>query len=323
MGMRIVIALDPTSAEARAYERHLAPFGDRVAVRYVGPGDLAGAVVDAEILVGQRVASEIFARAERLRWFSSWAAGIETVVTPELLARGVAVTNASGVHGPNIAEHVLGMMLMFTRDLHGYVRRQLTHQWQREPSVIEELSGKTLLIVGLGRIGEALAERARSFGMRVVGVKRDPSKRHDSDVAVDAVVGFDGLDAALVEAHHVVVAVPLTETTRGMFDARRLGLMRRDAYFYNIARGGVVDEPALIAALRAKAIAGAGLDVFAEEPLPPTSALWELPNVIITPHIAGVTPHYYDRAARLFAENLERYLAKEPLENLYQASRGY
>jgi len=186
-----------------------------------------------------------------------------------------------------------------------------------------ELTGKTLLIVGLGRIGEAIAARARPFGVRLVALKHDPSTRHDASVAVDELLGMDALDDALGRAHHVCVTVPLTRETHHLIDARRIARLRADAFVYNVSRGAVIDEAALVAALRAGKLAGAGLDVFEEEPLPPTSPLWDLDNVILTPHVAGLTPLYYDRTAALFADNLDRFLAGQPLRNRFDPARGY
>jgi D-2-hydroxyacid dehydrogenase (NADP+) len=244
-----------------------------------------------------------------------------------LLSRGIVLTNASGVHGPNIAEHLLAMILMFTRAMPRLHRAQLARRWERSfasrgdgPS---ELTGKTLLIVGLGRIGEAVATRARPFGVRLVAVKHDLSTRHDAGVTVDELVGMDALDEVLGRADHVCLTVPLTRDTHHLIDARRLAVMRPGAYLYNISRGAVIDQAALVDALRSGRLAGAGLDVFEHEPLPEHSPLWDLDNVILTPHVAGVTPHYFERTAALFAENLDRFLSGRPLRNVYDPARGY
>jgi phosphoglycerate dehydrogenase-like enzyme len=177
--------------------------------------------------------------------------------------------------------------------------------------------------VGLGRIGEAIAGRARPVGMRVVALKRDPSARYDPTVAVDEIAGLEALDEALGRADHVCVTVPLTPATRHLIDAARIARLRAGAYFYNVSRGAVIDEAALVAALRAGKLAGAGLDVFEEEPLPAESPLWDLENVILTPHVSGTTPLYYDRTAALFADNLDRFLAGQPLANRFDPARGY
>jgi D-2-hydroxyacid dehydrogenase (NADP+) len=326
---RILIEAPPDSADADHFRAALARFQGRVALTFAASDgeDFARALPDADVVVTGGLTDDELARAGRLRWFSSVAAGLDGIVTPALLARGVAITNASGVHGPNIAEHVLAMMLMFTRGLPKLFRAQLARRWERSltsrSQAFGELTGKTLLIVGLGRIGEAIAARARPFGVRVVALKQDPSARHDAGVAVDELLGMDALDDALGRADHVCLTVPLTPATQHLMDAGRIARLRADAYLYNISRGTVIDEAALVDALRAGKIAGAGLDVFEEEPLPDTSPLWDLDNVILTPHVAGVTPLYYQRTAALFADNLERFLAGHPLANRFDPARGY
>jgi phosphoglycerate dehydrogenase-like enzyme len=324
---QILIALGPDSADAAPFRAALAPFGDRIAVAFAAGPELARALPEAEIVVAQSLSDDELALAPRLRWLSSWAAGVERVARPSLLSRGIVLTNASGVHGPNIAEHLLAMILMFTRAMPRLHRAQLARRWERRfashADGPEELTGKTVLIVGLGRIGEAVAARARPFGVRLVAVKHDPSTRHDAGVAVDELVGMDALDEVLGRADHVCLTVPLTRQTHHLIDARRLGLMRAGAYLYNISRGAVVDQAALVDALRSGRLAGAGLDVFEHEPLPEQSPLWDLDNAILTPHVAGLTPHYFERTAALFAENLDRFLSGRPLRNVYDAARGY
>jgi phosphoglycerate dehydrogenase-like enzyme len=159
--------------------------------------------------------------------------------------------------------------------------------------------------------------------VRVVALKHDPSTRHDDGVAIDELLPMDALDEALGRADHVCLTVPLTPETRHLMDARRLARLGAGAFLYNVSRGAVIDEAALVAALRAGKLGGAGLDVFEEEPLPETSPLWDLDNVILTPHVAGVTPLYYQRTAALFADNLDRFLAGRPLANRYDPARGY
>jgi len=328
-GLSVLIHLAPESADAAHFRRALARFAGRVALTFAAEdgADFARALPDAEVVVTGGLTDDEIARATRLRWLSSVAAGLDEIATPALLARGVVITNASGVHGPNIAEHVLAMILMFTRGLPALFRAQLARRWERNQTSRSEgpgeLTGKTLLIVGLGRIGEAIAARARPFGVRVVAVKHDPSKRHDAGVAVDELLGMDALDEALGRADHVCVTVPLTPATHHLMDARRIARLRADAFLYNISRGAVIDEAALVDALRAGKLGGAGLDVFEEEPLPGTSPLWDLDNVILTPHVAGLTPLYYQRTAALFADNLDRFLSGRLLDNSFDPARGY
>jgi phosphoglycerate dehydrogenase-like enzyme len=322
----LVVAAPHSVTDPEPFRSALARFEGRVALTFAAGDDLERALPDADVIVAQDLSDSDLARAGRLRWFSSVAAGLDGIVTPALLARGVAITNASGVHGPNIAEHLMAMILMFTRGLPRLFRAQLARRWERDlksRSDGDELTGKTLLIVGLGRIGEALAARARPFGVRLLAVKHDPSARHDAAVPVDELLSFDALDDALGRADHVCLTVPLTHETHHLMDARRLARMRASAFIYNVSRGAVIDEAALVDALRAGKLAGAGLDVYEEEPLPETSPLWGLENVILTPHVAGVTPLYYERAAALFADNLDRFLGGRPLANRFDPARGY
>jgi D-2-hydroxyacid dehydrogenase (NADP+) len=325
--MKVLIDLPPDSADVRWFRAALARFDGRVTLTFAVGEDFARALPDAEVVVAQELSDGELARAGRLRSLSSVAAGLDGIATPALLARGVALTSASGVHGPNIAEHVLAMLLMFTRGMPRLYRAQRARRWERNLKSRSdgpgELTGKTLVIVGLGRLGEAIAARARPFGLRVVALKRDPAARYDAGVAVDELLGMDALDDVLGRADHLCLTVPLTRATHHLLDARRLARLRAGAYLYNVSRGAVIDEAALVDALRAGRLAGAGLDVFEQEPLPESSPLWELDNVILTPHVSGATPLYYERTATLFADNLDRFLAGQPLANRFDPARGY
>lgn len=321
----VLVMLDPDDPDAHPFRQCIAQdpeLASRVDLRFAAGESIATAIVDAEVVVGAHLPAERLAQAPRLKWMSFWSAGLDGKITPELLQRGLILTNASGVHGPNIAEHVLACMLMFTRRMHLYLRKQIAREWWRQ-SDAEELTGQTLGIVGLGRIGEALTIRAKAFGMRVIATKRNPNTRYDPAATPDILLPPERLHHLLAEADHVCVAVPYTPETHHLINAAALGRMKPTAYLYNIARGRVVDEPALIAALQEGRIAGAGLDVFETEPLPPDSPLWRMENVILTPHVSGLTPHYFTRTAALFVENLRRYLRGAPLLNRYDPDRGY
>jgi len=294
---------------------------DRVVVHAaVATGDLTP-LHDAEIIVCGTLTPEALAAAPHLRWVSFWASGLDQKVRPDILARDLIITNAAGIHGPNIAEHIMAYMLVFTRRFPTYAAAQRDHRWIHDLEATEELTGQTLGIVGLGAVGHALAVRARPFGMRVVATKRDPGS--DGTSAVDVVYAPGDLPRLLSESDHVAITVPYTRETHHLLDAAMLARMRPGAYLYNTARGAVVDEQALIEGLRSGRIRGAGLDVFEQEPLPPDSPLWDMPSVIVTPHVAGFTPYYFTRAATLFADNVERYLSGRPLANRYDAARGY
>ncbi len=325
----VLVALDAADTDAQPYRDVIASdaaLRDRIDLRF-GRGDaLAPHLPDAEVAVCGNLSPEQIDAAHRLRWISYWSAGMDGKATAQIRERDLLLTSASGVHGANIAEHVLCFMLMFTRRMEVYFRAQMEGRWERGLPGIKggasELTGQTLGIVGLGRIGEALATRAAAFGMRVVAVKRDPTARY-AEAPIDALYGFDGIPRLLAEADHACISLPYTSQTHRLFDAEMLAHCKAGAYLYNIARGKIVDEAALIDALRGGRLAGAGLDVFETEPLPADSPLWKLPNVLITPHTSGTTPHYFARAAALFAENLKRYLRGETLSNLYDTTRGY
>jgi phosphoglycerate dehydrogenase-like enzyme len=325
--LRVLVDVPPGSTDEGYFRTALARFDGRIAVTYADGDAFVRALPEAEVVVAGDLTDDHLARAHQLRWLSSVAAGLDEIATPAILARGIAITNASGVHGPNIAEHLMAMILMFTRGMPKLFRAQLARRWERDLKSRSdgpgELTGKTLLIVGLGRIGEALAVRARPFGVHVVAVKHDPGSRHDAGVGVDELLPVGALDDALGRADHVCLTVPLTRATHHLMDARRLGRMRPGAFLYNVSRGAVIDQAALVEALRVGKLGGAGLDVFEEEPLPAGSPLWDLDNVILTPHVAGVTPLYYQRTAALFAENLERFLSGLPLANRFDRERGY
>jgi phosphoglycerate dehydrogenase-like enzyme len=321
--------LAPDDPDSNAYRHAIANdprLAELVDLRFAKGDQIAEKLRDAEVATCGNLTREQIDMAKRLRWISFWSAGLDGKVTEQIRERKLLLTNNSGVHGANIAEHVLAFMLIFTRRMDVHFRSQLAGRWERglpaNKAGADELTGQTLGIVGLGRIGEALALRAAAFDMRIVAAKRDPSFRHGG-APIEAVFGLDDLPRLLEQSDHICISLPHTPETDRMFDAEMLAHCRPTAYLYNIARGRIIDEAALIDALSNNRLAGAGLDVFEKEPLPPDSPLWTLPNVLITPHTAGITPHYFKRTAALFAENLVRYLAHEPLNNLYDASRGY
>jgi phosphoglycerate dehydrogenase-like enzyme len=278
------------------------------------------------VFYGFRFPPELLARAPRLRWIQSASAGVEDMARA-LRGRDVVLTNAAGVAAAPIAEHALGVILMFCRNLHVAGRRQSEARWDRfgvmsgTGTPIRELRGSRVLIVGLGPIGRILADDCSGLGAIVRGVRRNPS---DSPVRpFESVAGPQALDSLLPWADFVVLAVPDTAETHHLIGERQLALMRADAYLVNVARGSVVDEDALVAALQRGAIAGAGLDVFQEEPLPSSHPLWSLQNVILTPHVSGVTPQYFERALALFTDNLARHLEGKPLRNTVNQELGY
>lgn len=287
--------------------------------------DLPDALADAEVFVGWTFPARWFAHAKRLRWVHSANAGVEANLFPEMVASDVLLTNGAGLHSVSIPEHVLGLMLALGRNFHESIRLQARASWERFAVIvfaggIKELDGSNLAILGAGAIGTALAKLGAALGMKVRVLRRRPGKPVDG---AEAVVGPEEKLALLAWADFVVLATPLTRETENLIDGEALRAMRSSSYLINIARGECVDDAALVAALRAGAIAGAGLDTFREEPLPASSPYWGLPNVIVTPHVSGYTPRYFERTLDLFRENLRSFVAGRPLRNVVDKQLGY
>jgi D-2-hydroxyacid dehydrogenase (NADP+) len=324
------------------YRRQIAAVDPRIRVFYAaeqvaaetkrprGPIDLApdegvhaeldSLLREAEVIYGLRLPDNILERAPHLKWVQTSSAGVDTLVGTKLWQSDVILTTTSGIHVIPMREHVLGMMLMFVRHAPVYFGNKQDRVWKQH--IPDQLCGKTLGVVGLGRIGEAIARAAKAFDMRVVATRRHVAK-HGTSSAVDMLYPADKLLEMLRESDFVVATVALTEKTRKLIGERELRAMKPTAYIINIARGSVIDEAALTKALKEKWIAGAGLDVFEKEPLPQNSELWTLPNVIITPHVAGLMPDYNARAMEVFCENLRRYLTGQPLINVIDRAKGY
>jgi phosphoglycerate dehydrogenase-like enzyme len=241
---------------------------------------------------------------------------------PEAVEMDFALTNTSGIHRVQISEHIFGFLLAFARELHKAIRVQARREWvpYDQHEGVFELAGKTMLLIGVGAIGERTAKVARAFDMRVLGVRRNAGARVPN---VETMVGPDQLLDVLPAADYVVVAAPLTHETQGMIGEQELRAMRSAAYIVNVGRGGLIRQDVLIRALQEGWIAGAGLDVFEDEPLPEDSPLWRMDNVIITSHYAGITPYYDERAMAIFVDNLRRYRAGEPLRNVVDKKLGY
>jgi phosphoglycerate dehydrogenase-like enzyme len=271
---------------------------------------MLAAAPDAEVVVTGRLPEDLLAAADDLRWVQALSAGYDFFDLDALAGRDIALTTVSGIHAEPIGQQVLGYLLFFERGFDQAVAQQADREWARYLG--GELGDRTVGIVGVGAIGSQIAEYSQTFDARVIGTKRDTSEVPDG---VDDLYGADDLDAVLPESDYLVIACPLTEETRGLIDADALATLPDDAHLVNVGRGEIVDQDALVAALEADDLGGAGLDVFAEEPLPEDSPLWDREDVLVTPHMAGSTPHYWDRAADLFLENLDRYRADEPLRN--------
>jgi glyoxylate/hydroxypyruvate reductase A len=258
-------------------------------------------------------------RVPRLRWIQASSSGIgEWVRMLGIVDSPIVVTNAAGIHSVPLAEFVVFSMLYFARSWPRMVAEQRAHHWER--CAIETLDGKTLGIVGLGNVGRSVARLAKPFGVRTIGVRRSPGASHDG---VDAVYGPDGLDTVLRESDYLVLCVPHTAETVGLLGAAEIASIKRGAVLINIARGSVINEPALIDALRSGQLGGAALDVVAREPLAADSPLWDMPNVLITPHSMSTGIDENERLTTLFCDNLRRYLADQPLRNVIDKVRGY
>jgi len=306
-----------------------------------------GPVDDVEVLLRGWLVAEAFdrllARAPHLTWVHSATSGVERALTPAALARDVLVTNARGVFSRPIAEHVLLMILAISRHLPDLVELQRERTWQ--PLEGRELRELTIGIVGYGSLGRSVASLASAFGARVIAMRRRPTDAEsaaadatpaeggsiaaaDQDAfpfepRVERIVGPDGLRDLLAESDIVVLAAPLTPETESMIDEAAIAAMKRDAWLINVARGRLIDDTALLRALRENRIGGAALDTFRDEPLPQASPYWELPNVILTPHTAWSSARVLDRSIDLFCDNLVRFSRGEPLRNVVDPAAGY
>ena len=268
--------------------------------RAATPDEERDLLARATVAAGSTVDPSVLDRAANLRLFACSYAGYGHLPIEAFEEHGVGVTTASGVHAPNIAEHVLGFLLTFCRRHHEGWRRQQRREWRAYPT--RELAGSTVTIVGLGALGGGVAERLAGFDLDTVGVRRSPEQGGPTD----EVCGIDDLHDALARTDHLVLAVPLTDETEGMIGPTEFDTLPPDAFVVNVARGPVIDTDALVSALHSNAIGGAGLDVTDPEPLPEDHPLWGFENVLITPHNAGHTPEYYERLADIVAENCRR-----------------
>jgi D-2-hydroxyacid dehydrogenase (NADP+) len=259
--------------------------------------------------------------AGKLRWVHSPYAGVENVLFPEFVGSDITLTCSKGIHVHQMTELLFGMMLAFTRRLSSYSRLQERREWNTSPyRETQLLAGSTIGILGLGKIGSAMAKAAKGLGMTVIGLRRNSSIPVEH---VDVLVGREELPRLLRESDHIVIILPLTAETRNLVTMSEFDMMELRPYVYNLARGPIVNTGDLVEALRAGKIKGAGLDVFDEEPLDERSPLWGMENVIITPHIGGLVPHYFDGAIDLFIQNLRRFLSGEEFLNVVDKHKGY
>ncbi len=335
------IALSPIlSARYRSRDleriRAAAPGARLITVSVEGLAD--GPIEDVEVMLRGWLSSDAFdrmlARAPDLAWVHSATSGVERALTPAALERGLVVTNARGVFSRPIAEYVLMMILAVSRRLPQLLELQRERTWQ--PLEGAELRDVTVGIVGLGSIGRAVGALATAFGCRVVAVRRRPDAEtvasHDDDpgassslgeAMLDRVGGPETLPDLLAESDFIVLAAPLTTETQDMINAETLAMVKPGAWLINVARGRLVDERALLRALRDGPLGGAVLDTFRDEPLPPQSPFYDLDNVILTPHTAWSSGRVLDRSVELFCDNLRRFATGEPLLNVVDPAAGY
>jgi D-2-hydroxyacid dehydrogenase (NADP+) len=301
-----IVFIGAPEADAAAFEAHAR--ADLPGIDLYATNDRAQALAhaaDAEVLIGHHFQfdDELLHRAPRLRWIQSLTTGTDNILRLKALRSDVTVTSTRGMHGPQMSELVFLHMLALTRDFPRMQRNQAAGVWQRWPQPL--LWGKTVVIVGVGAISEALAPRCKAFGMTVHGVSGSPRVPE----GFDAVHPRRELAQAAALADYLVLIVPLSPETENLVDARVLAAMKPQSFLINVARGGVLDESALVAALRGQRIAGASLDVFREQPLPANHPLWHEPGVIITPLVGGMSNIYLEQAYPVVRDNLRHFLA--------------
>ena len=318
---RVVVALGQETADI---SRLVDQFPDVEFVNVRGD-ELATSAPEADALligwVGHALTRE---SAPRLQWIQTAGAGVEHYIEGGLIGGDIVLTNGSGVMAPNMAEYAVGMMIAFSRQFPALWRGQERHEWRPGLGLDSffELGDQTVLFVGLGDIALETAKRLTGFGMRTIGVRRT---LHDGDLpaGIDRVVSIGDLDDVLPLADHVISSVPSTKETHHLFTAERFAKFKPGAYFYNLGRGTSVVQDDLVAALQSGQLGGAGLDVTDPEPLPSNHPLWDIPNVFITGHTAGMTPRFRTRVIDLFADNLVRWETGQDLRNVVNTERGY
>ena len=316
--MKIVTSYS-LSADNLSLARAIAPKASFVAA--TTDEDKMREMEDADAFYGFGIKPEMIGRARKLRWIQLSSVGVESVLCLELLDGDIVLTNARGATAINISEHVMSLILAFTRTLHNSIKNQINKFWENFRNLpVLEISGDTLGIIGLGSIGLQVAKRAHAFDMRILAV--DPTQTEKPDY-VESLWKMDRMHDMLGQSDFVAICCPLTPQTKGMMGTPEFRAMKSTAVLVTIGRGQIINQAALVDALQTKAIAGAGLDVTDPEPLPQDSPLWEMDNVIITPHHAGASPKSWERIFNLFCENLQRFVADEPLTNIVDQTRGY
>ena len=287
--------------------------------------ELLELVKDADILFAGKFSKQLFLAANNLKWVHFTGAGIDKLIFPELLSSKVELTNSRGIFSTTISEHVLMFMFMLNRKMNLFFQYQKDKQWNRVGGYLgeklEELEGKTLGVIGFGGIGQELARKANCLGMYVIATNK--TMLDNKPVFVDEFIPLNSLNRLLAESDFVVLTLPLTAETEGLMGEEKFKAMKRTAYLINVSRGKIVQQDKLINALETGVIAGAALDTFEEEPLGHDSKLWMMDNVIITPHVAGVSNFFVERVVKLFCHNLGLFLAQKPLINNLNRENSY
>jgi phosphoglycerate dehydrogenase-like enzyme len=311
----------PKSQVARLRER----FPNVSFTHALTDAEALAAIESADVALASRLSGAMVERAPRLRWVHSTAAAVGILPLGELAARNIAVSNSRGIQAATMAEFVIGGLLVLARRFHLMLAAQREHRWIQNELTGDawpwSVRGKTMTIVGLGTTGKEVARRAHAFGMHVIGVRRRVDQ--PKPPFVDRIAGPDELDAVLPGCDVLVIAAPFIPETDRLIGPERLALLNRGAVVINVARGKIVAESALIAALQSGHLGGAVLDVFEREPLDAASPFWTLPNVIVSPHSSGVRPDHWDEVIDLFSDNLRRFERGEPLLNLVDVRAGY
>lgn len=318
--IRKIVLLSVLTDKMKNAIRNAAPDAELVAIE--DRSNIDREIVDAQVLIGDGINEEQLRLAKELVWHHRPWVGVEGLVNPAYFEKDIVVTNGKGTNSPNIAEHVIGMMLAFARDFPKFFRDQQNREWRHwddGTKAIFELGGQRVLCLGTGNIGQEVARRLVAFDCELVGASRS-----GRDVpGFQRTVSFENLKSELSQADHVVNSLPMTKDTDKIVNQEMLRQMKKGAHFYNVGRGGTVDQDALIEALRGGHLAGAGLDVTTPEPLNADSPLWDMQNVIITSHTAGDSPQSHERMVDLTAEQLRRFQAGEQLLNVVDLSAGY
>lgn len=314
----LMLLMVPDSKAFRA-ELERTGLAERLDVVDAPPGTTpdAAALARAEIVLAQAAPPGLFASMPRLAWVQAMTVGVDQWLSRKDLTAAHTLTAARGTHRVQMPENILGAIFHVTKHYHRIGLNQLKSTWER--SVSAPIAGRTLGILGLGAIGQELARKAAALEMRVVGTKRTPGPL----ASVDKVYGPDDVDAVLAESDFVVLLLPATPQTENLIDARRLARMKKTAHLINFARGHIIVDDDLIAAVKGGTIAGAVLDVFRTEPLPATHPFWTTPSISVLPHIGGLHPERNAMVAELFVANARRYLAGEPLQETVDRARGY